>query len=70
MFHQIKIFDKKVKVKKVLSSKKLSKDYWNSFFRWVNPSEANGKRIIKNRQKSIAMTKTFLPKLKTRIAAS
>lgn len=32
MFHEVKIFDKKGKVKKVLSSKKLSKEYWNSFF--------------------------------------
>ena len=42
MFHEVKIFDKKGKVKKVLSSKKLSKEYWNSFFN--NPlSEAKGK---------------------------
>ncbi|MBT3923515.1 MAG: hypothetical protein HOL15_02995 [Nitrospinaceae bacterium] len=32
MFHEVKIFDKKGKVKKVLSSKKLSSEYWNSFF--------------------------------------
>jgi hypothetical protein len=33
MFHEVKIFDKKGKVKKVLSSKKLSTDYWDSFFK-------------------------------------
>ncbi len=32
MFHEVKIFDKKGKVKKVLSSKKLSSEYWDSFF--------------------------------------
>jgi hypothetical protein len=32
MFHEIKIFDKKGKVKKVLSGKNLSSEYWNSFF--------------------------------------
>jgi len=32
MFHEVKIFDKKGKVKKVLSSNKLSTEYWNSFF--------------------------------------
>ena len=32
MFHEVKIFDKKGIVKKVLSSKKLSSEYWNSFF--------------------------------------
>ncbi len=33
MFHEVKIFDKKGKIKKVLSGKKLSKNYWNSFFK-------------------------------------
>jgi hypothetical protein len=33
MFHEVKIFDKKGKVKKVLSSNKLSTEYWNSFFK-------------------------------------
>jgi len=32
MFHEVKIFDKKGNVKKVLSSKKLSNEYWDSFF--------------------------------------
>jgi hypothetical protein len=32
MFHEVKIFDKKGMVKKVLSSKKLSSEYWSSFF--------------------------------------
>ena len=36
MFHEVKIFDKKGKVKKVLSGKNLSSEYWNSFFN--NPS--------------------------------
>ena len=32
MFHEVKIFDKKGKVKNVLSGKNLSSEYWNSFF--------------------------------------
>ena len=32
MFHEVKIFDKTGKVKQVLTSNKLSKEYWNSFF--------------------------------------
>ena len=44
MFHQVKIFDKKGKVKKVLSSKKLSKDYWNSFFKMGEPIKGKGKK--------------------------
>ena len=43
MFHQVKIFDKKGKVKKVLSSKKLSKDYWNSFFKMGEPIKGKGR---------------------------
>ena len=43
MFHEVKIFDKKGKVKKVLSSKKLSKDYWNSFFQMGKPIRIKGK---------------------------
>ena len=43
MFHEVKIFDKKGKIKKVLSSKKLSNKYWDSFFH--NPlSEAMKKK--------------------------
>ena len=49
MFHQVKIFDKKGKVKKVLSSKKLSNEYWNSFFH--NPlSEAMKKKKGRGRK--------------------
>ena len=44
MFHEVKIFDKKGKVKKVLSSKKLSKDYWNSFFQMGKPIRNKGKK--------------------------
>jgi hypothetical protein len=32
MFHEVKIFDKKGKVKKVLCRKNISSEYWNSFF--------------------------------------
>jgi hypothetical protein len=32
MFNEVKIFDKKGKVKKVLSGKNLSSEYWRSFF--------------------------------------
>ncbi|MBT5471496.1 MAG: hypothetical protein HOK41_12910 [Nitrospina sp.] len=43
MFNEVKIFDKEGKVKKVLSSKKLSKDYWNSFFQMGEPIRSKGK---------------------------
>ena len=44
MFNEVKIFDNKGKVKKVLSSKKLSKDYWNSFFQIGKPIRSKGKK--------------------------
>ena len=43
MFHEVKILDKKGKVKKILSSKKLSKDYWNSFFKMGEPIKGKGR---------------------------
>ena len=49
MFHEVKIFDKQGNVKKVLSSKKLSNEYWNSFFQ--NPlSEAMKKKKGRGRK--------------------
>ena len=49
MFHEVKIFDKKGKVKKVLSGKNLSSEYWNSFFN--NPlSDAKKKGIGSRKQ--------------------
>jgi len=49
MFHEVKIFDKKGKVKKVLSSKKLSNKYWDSFFH--NPlSESMQKKKSRGRK--------------------
>ena len=51
MFHEVKIFDNKGKVKQVFSSKKLSKEYWKSFFN--DPlSEKKGKGHVTKRQKS------------------
>ena len=49
MFHEVKIFDKKGKVKKVLSSNKLSSEYWNSFFN--NPLSDLKKKVKGRSQK-------------------
>ena len=49
MFHEVKIFDKTGKIKKVLSSTKLSNKYWDSFFH--NPlSEAMQKKKGRGRK--------------------
>ena len=49
MFHEVKIFDKTGKIKKVLSSTKLSNKYWDSFFH--NPlSEAMKKKKGRGRK--------------------
>ena len=53
MFHEVKILDKKGKVKKVLSSKKLSKDYWNSFFKMGEPIKGKGKKGKKKEPKIV-----------------
>ena len=51
MFHEVKIFDKTGKIKKVLSSTKLSNKYWDSFFH--NPlSEAMKKKNGRGRKSS------------------
>ena len=50
MFHEVKIFDKKGKVKKVLSSKKLSNKYWDSFFH--NPLSESMQKKKGRRRKS------------------
>ena len=48
MFNEVKIFDKKGKFKKVISSKNLSAEYWNSFFNnSLNESMQKGKRLRK-----------------------
>ena len=52
MFHQVKVFDKKGKVKKVLSSKKLSKDYWNLFFKMGQPIKGKGRESIQKEPES------------------
>ena len=44
MFHEVKIFDKKGKVKIVLSSNKLSTDHWNSFFQMGEPIRSKEKK--------------------------
>ena len=44
MFHEVKIFDKKGKVKKILSRKKLSKNYWDSFYQMGEPIKKKGRK--------------------------
>ena len=44
MFNEVKIFDKKGKVKKILSSQKLSKDYWKSFYQMGEPIKKKAKK--------------------------
>ena len=48
MFHEVKIFDKKGKVKKILSRKKLSKNYWDSFYQMGQPIKKKGKKGGRN----------------------
>ena len=71
MFHEVKIFDKTGKIKKVFPSKKLSKEYWNTFFEMGKPTKNKGKKGGKKSPRLSIMTmKTFLPIFKMRIAVS
>ncbi|MBT6717735.1 MAG: hypothetical protein HOB18_08900, partial [Nitrospina sp.] len=53
MFNEVKIFDKEGKVKKVLSSRKLSKDYWNAFFQMGEPIKNKGKKRSQQSTKNV-----------------
>ena len=56
MFYPVKITDKKGKVKKVLPSKKLSKDYWDNYFGGLQ------KKVPLHLQKKAAKAKDDLNK--------
>ena len=45
MFYEVRILDRKGNTKKVLSSKFLSKGYWNSFFECVNKEAPKTSRV-------------------------
>ena len=51
MFHEVRILDCKGNTKKVLSSKFLSKKYWNSFFDSTSKTEAHKKSKLKEEKK-------------------
>ena len=64
MFHEVKIYDKTGKVKKVLSSNKLSKEYWSSFFNnSLNDVMQKGKGHKKKRKKMPFLTMKTLNNL-------
>ena len=64
MFHEVKIYDKTGKVKKVLSSNKLSKQYWGSFFNnSLNDVMQKGKGHKKKRKKMPFLTMKTLNNL-------
>ena len=52
MFHEVRILDRKGNTKKVLSSKFLSKRYWNSFFESAGKTESSKKSRTKAENKS------------------
>lgn len=49
MFEQIKVFTAKGKLKKVISSKELSKQYWDNYFN--SQGKENSRIQIKGRRK-------------------
>ena len=47
MFFEVRILDRKNKVKKIISSKQLSRKYWDNFQFKFNSSTAKPKRVKK-----------------------
>jgi len=50
MFYEVRILDSKGKVKKVLSGKKLSNNYWDSFYDKVKGKNPLGSDAAKNKK--------------------
>jgi len=51
MFHEVRILDRKGNTKKVLSSKSLSKRYWNSFDESTSKIETPKKTKVREKNK-------------------
>ena len=51
MFYEVRILDRKGNTKKVLSSKFLSKRYWNLFFESTNEPETPKKSGVRGKNK-------------------
>jgi len=49
MFYEVRVLDSDGKIKKVLSSKKLSSNYWKGFFEKVKGKSPSGSRIFKRK---------------------
>jgi hypothetical protein len=50
MFHEVRILDSKGKVKKVLSGKKLSNNYWKGFYDKVKAKSPMASKVAKNKK--------------------
>ena len=50
MFYEVRILDSKGKVKKVLSGKKLSNNYWNGFYDKLKSKSPLGSNAQKNKK--------------------
>ena len=50
MFYEVRILDSKGKVKKVLSGKNLSTNYWNGFYDKLKAKSSSGSDTQKNKK--------------------
>lgn len=50
MFYEVRILDSKGKVKKVLSGKKLSNNYWKGFYDKVKGKSPMGSNVAKDKK--------------------
>lgn len=49
MFYEVRVLDSEGKIKKVLSSKKLSSNYWKGFYDNIKGKSPSGSRIFKRK---------------------
>ena len=52
MFYEVRVLDSKGKVKKVLSGKKLSNNYWKDFYDKVKAKSPMASKVAKNKKGS------------------
>ena len=58
MFHEVRVLDRKGNIKKVLSSKFLSRRYWSAFCEGTSKTESPKKSKIKGENKPDKKNKT------------
>lgn len=59
MFYEVRVLDSDGKIKKVLSSKKLSSNYWKGFYDKIKGRSPSGSRIFKRKARNPKISKNI-----------